>query len=189
MFLLCTIYFIWYVHHRILLVSDSLRIVLHYYIQYEVRFSLSYLKKKSISPLISRFFPFSCHILLISFYIVCLISYRKYVWCYHHLNNATSLVIQDDPLLAPIYPKMIFKFYFVYNAKSTDMKYCCIFYINFPRQLLSYKIEYLEIKYPCNRWLIDVWYCMCQDYGHSGEKPLHYWRLHIALLSFSTYYK
>ena len=76
-----TIYFI-DTHHTIL--SDSLRIVLHYYIQYEVRFSLSYLKKKSISPLISRFFPFSCHILLISFYIVCLISYRKYVWCYHH---------------------------------------------------------------------------------------------------------
>ena len=117
--------FHWYTPYNS--VSDSLRIVLHYYIQYEVRFSLSYLKKKSISPLISRFFPFSCHILLISFYIVCLITYRKYVWCYHHQNNATSLVIQDDPLLAPIYPKMIFKFYFVYHAKSTDMKYCCIF--------------------------------------------------------------
>ena len=137
MFLLCTIYFIWYVHHRILLVSDSLRIVLHYYIQYEVRFSLSYFKKEIYLTINIQIFPF-------------LLSHFAYIVLHslpYHLSKICMVLSwleqchesshPRDPLLAPIYPKMSFKFYFVYNAKSTDMIYCCIVYINFPRQLLS----------------------------------------------------
>ena len=46
---------------------DSLRIVLHYYLQYEVRFSLSYLKKKSISS--PNYYP-DYSLSLVSFLVV-----------------------------------------------------------------------------------------------------------------------
>ena len=48
--------FHWYTPYNS--VSDSLRIVLHYYIQYEVRFSLSYFKKEIYLTINIQIFPF-----------------------------------------------------------------------------------------------------------------------------------
>jgi hypothetical protein len=70
----CTIYFI-DTHHTIL--SDSLRIVLHYYIQYEVRFSLSYLKKEIYLTINIQIFPFLLFLFAVVYIVcICLITCR-----------------------------------------------------------------------------------------------------------------